>query len=43
VVFVAMLGGIAAFGPGGLLLGPLIVRLLAEGLLIGRDAQSSRP
>jgi predicted PurR-regulated permease PerM len=43
VVFVAMLGGIAAFGPGGLLLGPLIVRLLTEGLLIGRDAQSSRP
>lgn len=43
VVFVAMLGGIAAFGGGGLLLGPLIIRLLAEGLRIGRDAQSSRP
>jgi predicted PurR-regulated permease PerM len=43
VVFVAMLGGIAAFGGGGLLLGPLIVRLLTEALRIGRAAQSSRP
>lgn len=37
VVFVAMLGGVAAFGPGGLLLGPLSVRLTIEGLRIWRD------
>lgn len=37
VLFVAMLGGIAAFGPWGLILGPLFVRLAAEGLSILRD------
>lgn len=37
VLFVAMLGGIAAFGAWGLILGPLFVRLAAEGLSILRD------
>lgn len=36
VVFMAMLGGIAAFGGFGLLLGPLFVRLGVEGLEIWR-------
>jgi predicted PurR-regulated permease PerM len=36
VVFMAMLGGIAAFGGFGLLLGPLFVRLAVEGLEIWR-------
>jgi predicted PurR-regulated permease PerM len=37
VVLIAMLGGIAAFGPSGVLLGPLLVRLAVEGLAIARD------
>jgi predicted PurR-regulated permease PerM len=37
VVLVAMLGGIAAFGPWGLMLGPLFVRLAIEGLSILRE------
>jgi predicted PurR-regulated permease PerM len=37
LVFVAMLGGVVSFGPGGLLLGPLFVRLVMEGLMIGRE------
>jgi predicted PurR-regulated permease PerM len=36
VVFVAMLGGMAAFGGFGLLLGPLFVRLAVEALEIWR-------
>lgn len=32
VLFCAMLGGLVAFGPAGLLLGPLFVRLAIEGL-----------
>lgn len=36
VVLVAILGGIAAFGPWGALLGPLVVRMSAEGLEILR-------
>jgi len=32
VLFCAMLGGLVAFGPAGLLLGPLFVRLAMEGL-----------
>ncbi|HET9931367.1 MAG TPA: AI-2E family transporter, partial [Polyangiaceae bacterium] len=45
VVLVAMLGGVAAFGGFGLLLGPLFVRLALEGfrLLFEADAQSSPP
>lgn len=35
-VFVAMLGGVAAFGAGGLLLGPLFIRLAIEALRIAR-------
>lgn len=37
VLFVAMLGGLAAFGAWGVLLGPLVVRLAVEGLSIWRD------
>jgi predicted PurR-regulated permease PerM len=37
VLFVSMLGGISAFGPWGLLLGPLAVRLSVEALAIWRD------
>jgi predicted PurR-regulated permease PerM len=38
LLFVAMLGGIAVFGAGGLLLGPLVVRLAVEGLTMLREA-----
>jgi predicted PurR-regulated permease PerM len=38
LLFVAMLGGIAVFGAGGLLLGPLFVRLAIEGLRMLREA-----
>lgn len=37
VVLVAIFGGMAAFGPWGLLLGPLVARLAAEALEIARD------
>jgi predicted PurR-regulated permease PerM len=37
VVLVSMVGGIAAFGATGVVLGPLFVRLAAEGLAIARD------
>lgn len=37
VVLVSMLGGIAAFGGWGLLLGPLAVRLTAEALALARE------
>ena len=37
VVLVAMIGGVAAFGPWGALLGPLAVRMAVEGLEILRD------
>ena len=40
VVFMAMLGGIAAFGGFGLLLGPLFVRLAVEGLDIWRKRRA---
>jgi predicted PurR-regulated permease PerM len=39
LLFVAMLGGIAIFGAGGLLLGPLLVRLAIEGLKMLREAK----
>lgn len=39
LLFVSMLGGIAVFGAGGLLLGPLAVRLTIEGLAMLRQAQ----
>lgn len=38
LLFIAMLGGIAVFGAGGLLLGPLFVRLATEGLRMLREA-----
>lgn len=37
LVFITMLSGIMAFGPAGLLLGPLFVRLAMEGLAIARE------
>jgi predicted PurR-regulated permease PerM len=37
VVLIAMLGGITAFGTWGLLLGPLLVRLVVEGVEIWHD------
>lgn len=36
VLFCSMLGGLVAFGPAGLLLGPLFVRLAMEGLRLWR-------
>jgi predicted PurR-regulated permease PerM len=42
-VFLSMIGGIAAFGPLGLLLGPLFVRLAAEGLSLLREERGSGP
>ncbi len=39
LLFVAMLGGMAVFGAGGLLLGPLFVRLATEGLTMLREAR----
>lgn len=41
LLFIAMLGGIAVFGAGGLLLGPLFVRLAVEGLTMLREAAPS--
>jgi predicted PurR-regulated permease PerM len=38
LLFIAMLGGITVFGAGGLLLGPLFVRLAVEGLAMLREA-----
>lgn len=37
VLFVSMLGGMAVFGGAGLLLGPLIVRLVTEGLTMLKE------
>jgi predicted PurR-regulated permease PerM len=41
VLFLAMLGGIAAFGAWGVLLGPLFVRLATEALGIWRDSSKA--
>lgn len=43
VVFLSMLGGIAAFGAAGLLSGPLFVRLAVEALRIHREARGATP
>jgi predicted PurR-regulated permease PerM len=43
VIFAAMLGGVAAFGGGGLLLGPLLVRMTIEGLRIWHDEEGRTP
>ena len=40
-LFVAMLGGLAAFGAWGLVLGPLLLRLAAEGLEVLRERRDS--
>jgi predicted PurR-regulated permease PerM len=41
LLFVAMMGGLAVFGAWGVLMGPLVVRLAAEGLAIWRDERDS--
>jgi predicted PurR-regulated permease PerM len=38
LLFMAMLGGMAVFGAGGLLLGPLLVRLAIEGVTMLRES-----
>jgi len=38
LIFIAMLGGLAIFGPGGLILGPLLTRLAVEALRMLREA-----
>ncbi|MGC4066808.1 MAG: AI-2E family transporter [Polyangiaceae bacterium] len=43
VLLIAMLGGVAAFGGFGLLLGPLLVRLAVEGLRLLHDEQLDAP
>lgn len=43
VVFIAMLGGLAAFGAWGLILGPLFVRLMVEALELVREYRSQTP
>jgi predicted PurR-regulated permease PerM len=40
VIFISMLGGLAAFGPAGPLLGPLLVRLAVEALAIWRGMKT---
>ena len=43
VVVVSMLGGVAAFGATGALLGPLLVRLAVEALAIAADRRRDEP
>jgi predicted PurR-regulated permease PerM len=43
VIFIAMMGGIAAFGGAGLLLGPLFVRLASEALELWREDRAALP
>jgi predicted PurR-regulated permease PerM len=40
LLFVAMLGGLAAFGAWGILLGPLFVRLAVEALALLRSERA---
>ena len=40
VIFVSMLGGFAVLGPTGILLGPLVLRLAKELLVLGREEAS---
>ncbi len=40
LLLVAAFGGLAAFGPAGLLLGPLALRLAKEVLILAREARS---
>jgi predicted PurR-regulated permease PerM len=37
LLLIAMIGGLAMFGPWGVALGPLLVRLAVEGLQILRE------
>ena len=39
LLFIAMLGGVAVFGAGGLLLGPLVTRMAIEGLAMLRESR----
>jgi len=41
LLLAAMLGGLAIFGPWGVALGPLLVRLAVEGLEILREQAAS--
>jgi predicted PurR-regulated permease PerM len=43
VVALAMFGGIAAFGPRGVILGPLILRLAKELVMIWREQRALEP
>jgi predicted PurR-regulated permease PerM len=38
LLFVALFGGIVAFGTWGAILGPLLVRLWLEAIALGQDA-----
>ena len=40
LILLAMLGGIGAFGPIGLFLGPLVFRMAIEALGIAREANA---
>ncbi len=42
LLFVSMLGGMAVFGGGGLLLGPLIVRMATEGLSMLKEHRAEQ-
>lgn len=42
VLLTSIFGGIAAFGPGGLLLGPLFARLAKEALVLARELRERR-
>lgn len=43
LLFVSILGGLALLGPSGALLGPLVVRLAKEALLLHRQSQPPPP
>lgn len=43
LVFLTMLSGVVAFGPAGLLLGPLFVRTAMEALAIAREERWVEP
>lgn len=42
LVFVAMLGGLFVVGPSGILLGPVVVRLAKEALVLAREEREAR-
>lgn len=42
VLLTSIFGGIAAFGPGGLLLGPLLARLAKEALVLAREERAKK-